>query len=491
MAVTASLLNAFFGTCDCRGFFDCTLPVDSNGGLFLWLALALYTGKALLTMIEHYFMPCLGVFENRSGLSHHMASATLLAAGSTASLLFINFAATLLITSELGVGVIIGSSGFHFLLIIGLVGLTGCEQTEVLKITPFPLLRDFGFYLVAWAELVGFLSDGKVYWYESFFMLFTYLLYCVFMYFNTRIMFKLGVLSQEAVEEALEAASRPAEKDDLVSPAGGEAEASSITPAADSALRHAGGVGDLPPVGTTDAVPPPPLPAPASAPPEATKRDGGAAASPVLVGAGSGAVSLEGEADRKIAVRRAKQSSYLQRHDPLSLCWAASLPLPEMKPWRVLAISLLFISILAYFLVDAAHRSALVLNVSHAALGLLLVAPGASSLALANALEDVHDGAADLYIANGLSESLFGIQVSLGLPWFIYGISGVPVEFRSGSVPFLLGNLIAILVMLILLVVILLIRRWRVTRTESIALLAGYGLFVFGNFIGFCAGAGL
>eukprot|EP00440_Ansanella_granifera_P016474 gb/GFBE01017900.1/.p1 GENE.gb/GFBE01017900.1/~~gb/GFBE01017900.1/.p1 ORF type:complete len:506 (+),score=105.89 gb/GFBE01017900.1/:1-1518(+) len=501
MTANVSLLNAFFGICDCRAFFDCTLPVDSNGGVLLWLALSLYMCKALRTISEDYFLPCLHVFEGRLELSHDVASTTLIAAGTSASLLLSNFVATVLIASELGVGTVIGSCVFQLLVITGVTGYLGCRDVKALTVFRFPLLRDASFYAVALIELVTILLDGKVFWYEALIMLITYAVYCVFMNFNTRIMFRLGVLSKEAVDKAIEEAAKREESDDLIVPASPGAQGS-VDAADDSALR-AGGVGELPPVGTVDEPPPPALPGAAPAgqlppvgtvdvppPPPLPSSEGSGKVEPTVLGdveAAEESLDVADKGDRKI--ERPSSGSLLTTHDPLSLLWAATMPLPELKRWQALVFSLLFVSFLAYVMVDGMTRAAIVLNVSSLAVGLIGVAPAVSSLAVASAMDDVEEGAADLTVANSLSASLFDVLVSLGLPWFLFSLGG-PVEFNAGVLSYIQGNLIALAVMLALFLIILLAQRWRLTQLTSQLFLVAYGIYVFGNFVAMWSGAG-
>lgn len=130
------------------------------------------------------------------------------------------------------------------------------------------------------------------------------------------------------------------------------------------------------------------------------------------------------------------------------------------------------------------------LNISPLLMGLLLVAPGMSSLAVVNAIDDVKDGEADVALANILGSSLFDMLVSLGLPWFFHGWDR-PVEFKTSIQPLTTGNLVMLVTTLVGLLVMLRCQKWSVVWQTSYLLLGCYGVWFLGNFVAMCFGMGL
>jgi len=193
------LLAAIFGKASCKGLFDCTKAIDSYGGIVLWALILAYMVKTIARLADDYFMPSLERMTRKLHMSNDVAGATLLALGSQS----LEFCASLVSASLLvnaggisgGIGVAIGSAVFNVLVVNGIIGIVACgggdesskRKTEI-EIWWYPLVRDFGFDLIALGEIRLFLDDGKVELLEGFLMLLTYLVYCIYMRFNARIM---------------------------------------------------------------------------------------------------------------------------------------------------------------------------------------------------------------------------------------------------------------------------------------------------------------
>mmetsp|Transcript_51098 Transcript_51098/g.91765 ORF Transcript_51098/g.91765 Transcript_51098/m.91765 type:complete len:480 (-) Transcript_51098:112-1551(-) len=476
----ASLLNTFFGPCDCRGFSDCTLPIDSYGGVLLWLGLAMYMCKALRTLAEDYFLPCLHVLEEFFDLSADTASSVLLVPGASAGLLLVNLAATLLVTSELGLGAVIGSLIFQLLVVTGMTGVLSSRDDAEVKIWRYPLLRDTFFYVIAWVELIVFLSDQKVEWFEAMVMVLTYGLYCVFMRFNKRIaasvVLSMGLVS---ADEVAQVKKKKNEDPSPVSPSGDEVHGAR---AADMLAEE-----DRPNSAPADVLRSPGL-GDLDLPPAPTDPDEMA---PSVIGFPNDDFNLTGTSSRERRKEQRKHAvALLQTHDPLALCWVAFMPLPELATLQVFGICFGLIVCLAYLLVDAATRASIILNIAPLLLGLLFVAPGMSSLAVINAIDDVKDGEADVALANILGSSLFDMLVGLGLPWFLHGWVG-DVEFKNSIQPLVMGNLVMLPIIILGFLLMLVAQRWSVKWQTSYALLGCYGIWFIGNFVAMCVGDGL
>lgn len=223
MTMHISLLDSVFGTCACKGLFDCTLSIDRMGGIVLWLAILFYMFKALSVLCDDYLSPALEAIETKflhwigerleargktkeavelmQNRVHDVAGVTLQAFGSSAPEIITTLIATFVLVSEVGVGLVIGSAIFNLLVVNGMLAYVACKH-DGLFIWWYPLLRDGIFYGVAIAELVYFLKDGKVLWWEGAIMVGTYPLYIVYMFFNRKVMNKFDLLSPEDAHRA-------------------------------------------------------------------------------------------------------------------------------------------------------------------------------------------------------------------------------------------------------------------------------------------------
>lgn len=203
----ASLLGFIFGTVTCTKVSVCTSSreefqdFDSYGGILLWFAICIYMFKQLGTICDEYFVPSLEVIVEKLEMSNDVAGATFMAAGSSAPELFTSLVATFFIVNEGGVGTIVGSAIFNILVIVGATGYCACKD-NALDIWWYPLTRDCVFYCISITELMYFLSDDEIMWYESSIMVLTYLSYIAYMWKNPSIVAYFGFgLSEEAEEE--------------------------------------------------------------------------------------------------------------------------------------------------------------------------------------------------------------------------------------------------------------------------------------------------
>jgi len=194
-----SIIAVIAGELSCSAAFDCDLDFDKYGGIVLWILIMLYMFKALGVICDEYFVPSLEVIVEKLQLSNDVAGATFMAAGSSAPELFTNLVATFFIVNEGGVGTIVGSAIFNILVIVGATCYFACKDKK-LKIWWYPLCRDCFFYVVSIIELVVFLADEHVKAWEGIVMICTYVLYCIYMKFNPRIVEALGLVAPLAVD---------------------------------------------------------------------------------------------------------------------------------------------------------------------------------------------------------------------------------------------------------------------------------------------------
>lgn len=152
-----------------------------HGGVVVHILLAIYLVVALVVVCDGYFIPSLKKIIAKLRLDCNVGGTTLMAAGSSAPEFFTSFIGIFITESDIGIGTIVGSAVFNILFIAAVCGLfSGC----VLRLTPWPLIRDCVCYILSIAALVAVLYDQVIYWYEGALLVSMYLLYLVLMYFN-------------------------------------------------------------------------------------------------------------------------------------------------------------------------------------------------------------------------------------------------------------------------------------------------------------------
>lgn len=188
-------------------------PMDIAYLLFLLVAiLFLFCGIAIVC--DDFFTASLEQLSIKFELSEDVAGATFMAAGSSAPELFTSLASVLFEDkcnnrSSVGIGTIVGSAIFNILIIIG---ATAMLTENVLQLSWRPLVRDSCWYGFSILLLIIFVVGdtqkdkitgkevGYVTWWEGMIMWICYLLYILFMKFNTQIM---GESDNTVIEESI------------------------------------------------------------------------------------------------------------------------------------------------------------------------------------------------------------------------------------------------------------------------------------------------
>ncbi len=145
------------------------------------------------------------------------------------------------------------------------------------------------------------------------------------------------------------------------------------------------------------------------------------------------------------------------------------------KYYLVFIISILFIALLSYVLVEVAVASAHILNIPEAIIALTVLAVGTSIPDLFSSIIVAKQGRGDMAVSNAIGSNIFDILVGLGLPFVI-------VMFMSGETIEAGGNLIRSVIILfgsvVLLVVLLLARKWNVGKPTGLVLILVYVAYV-------------
>lgn len=147
--------------------------------------LLLYMFVGIAIVCDEYFVSSLELISDYFKISDDVAGATFMAAGGSAPEFATNLFGTLIFTSDVGFGTIVGSAVFNILFVIGLCAYFSGFPT--LQLTWYPLLRDSSFYILSLVVLVLCVRDLEVQWYDALILIFLYILYVVIMKFDEKI----------------------------------------------------------------------------------------------------------------------------------------------------------------------------------------------------------------------------------------------------------------------------------------------------------------
>lgn len=494
--IAVSLLAAIFGVCRCRDFFDCTLPVDSYGGVFLWLVLMGYMFKTLCTLCDGYFVPSLEAIIDRLNIPDDLASATLIALGSSAPKFFMNVTATFMIVNASGIGAVVGSGIFNILVTIGVTGLIACKNRRP-RVWWYPLLRDGTFLAVSILELVLILQDEAVEWYEGLVMIATYLLYCLVMTLSPHLAERLGIHApvvtltsdfggnvvfggrnnnadtRQELAELTGPTAGPVEITMLEAEPTGEEAGDEEAPAGEEA---AAGV-ELA-VGAEDEMA-------AEAVEEVVESPEAAAAAAAAAADVARFKEAEMAAAEEEAEEEAKRPPGLLDlvRDPLELLLETAMPNAERLCWLLFGLSLLCVAVCAYTAVDSAVRAGEILTVPPAVMGLTFLAVGSSVPDFLDSIAIAKQGEGIMAVANGLGTGVFDILVGLGVPWFLRSAITGRLVFK-GEFFAMKWDIFVLAFALALLITMVVYNRNRITKVVCVVLMGLYAVYCLYLFIG-------
>jgi K+-dependent Na+/Ca+ exchanger-like protein len=148
---------------------------------------------------------------------------------------------------------------------------------------------------------------------------------------------------------------------------------------------------------------------------------------------------------------------------------------PEKSYWRAFAVSIIFIAILSYLLVEYAILFADALSIPPVIVALTILAAGTSVPDLFASIVVARQGRGDMAVANAVGSNVFDILIGLGLPWMMVllvegGTIAVGTADLFTSTLLLLGT--------VLLLFVFLTTGHRLSRLEGAILIAVYAAYV-------------
>lgn len=157
--------------------------------------------------------------------------------------------------------------------------------------------------------------------------------------------------------------------------------------------------------------------------------------------------------------------------------WLVRMTFPSQKRYILtFAVSIFWITVLSWGLVESAVISANILGIPSVIIGLTVLAAGTSIPDLLSSIIVAKKGQTGMAISNGIGSNIFDILFCLGFPWLVAYIFwgqkiSVATENLYSSVVLLFATVVAILFLFI-------IRKWRIGRNSGYFLIILYLIYL-------------
>lgn len=153
------------------------------------------------------------------------------------------------------------------------------------------------------------------------------------------------------------------------------------------------------------------------------------------------------------------------------------LTYPKIKfHWAVFAISIAWISLLSWVLVESAIHVSHALNIPEAIIALTVLAIGTSIPDLISSYLVAKDGKGGMAISNAIGSNIFDMLVGLGLPWLmVMLLYDSPIEVVSEN---LFVSIILLFSSVVLVFLMLAYRRWIIRKQTGIILIGIYVVYL-------------
>jgi K+-dependent Na+/Ca+ exchanger-like protein len=140
--------------------------------------------------------------------------------------------------------------------------------------------------------------------------------------------------------------------------------------------------------------------------------------------------------------------------------------------WPAFVISIIWISLLSWLLVESAIHISHTLQIPEAIIALTILAAGTSVPDLISSYLVAKDGKGGMAISNAIGSNIFDILIGLGLPWlFAILIFNEKVEVSKEN---LISSLVLLFGSVIVVLFIMALRRWKIRRQTGILLILIY-----------------
>ncbi|XP_078737113.1 sodium/potassium/calcium exchanger 5 isoform X1 [Lampetra fluviatilis] len=446
------------------GFF--TPEEQREGGVLIYIIIALYLLLAIAIVCDYYFLPSLELISDRLGLTLDVAGATFMAAGSSAPEMVTAFLGVFVTKGDIGVSTIVGSAVYNLL---GICAICCLLSPSASPLSHWPLLRDSLAYAVSVAVLIGCIHDGKVHWYEALSLVSVYAIYVVALHFDARLRraFTRVCLCLRPVGGQRGHRHQP----------GHDPETQPLVGVDAAGEERSGGTSRRSSTGVNDF-----LHGRARSDSGVILKDGSDYSQLTL--SLHGLTSLEDEEPMGLL--------HVPQGDGRRVLWALSLPVllllaltvPDCRARRMrrfypvtFFMAAVWISALTYLLVWMVTVTGETLGIPDTVMGLTLLAIGTSLPDTITSLLVAREGKADMAMSNIVGSNVFDM-LCLGLPWLLRTAFVSPSGPAHVSSAGLVYSASSLLISLALLLACVHAARWHLSRPLGAACLAAYLVFV-------------
>lgn len=157
--------------------------------------------------------------------------------------------------------------------------------------------------------------------------------------------------------------------------------------------------------------------------------------------------------------------------------WLVKITFPKSNKYILsFFISIAWITLLSWVLVESAVVSANILGIPSVIIGLTILAAGTSIPDLLSSIIVAKKGQTGMAISNGIGSNIFDILFALGVPWLIAYV------FLGQKITVVTDNLTSSVILLFATVVVMLflfiIRKWRIGKYSGYFLIALYLIYL-------------
>ena len=139
-------------------------------------------------------------------------------------------------------------------------------------------------------------------------------------------------------------------------------------------------------------------------------------------------------------------------------------------------ISILFIALLSFGLVESAKEIALITGIPKVIIALVILAAGTSVSDLISSVIAAKKGYGGMAVSNAIGSNVFDILIGLGLPWFlIFIINGAEVQVQNDD---LYSSIILLLASVLLVFFVFFFQKWKVGKKSGYFLIGFYCLYL-------------
>uniref|UniRef100_A0A672J3K4 Sodium/potassium/calcium exchanger 1 n=1 Tax=Salarias fasciatus TaxID=181472 RepID=A0A672J3K4_SALFA len=186
-----------------------SLEQRRRGWVILHIVGMLYLFLALVVVCKEFFVPAVEVIADRLAISDDVAGATVMAAGRSIPRFFAFLIGIVVAHSKVGIGTIVGPAVYNILFVIGMCALF---SREALHLTCRPFFRDMTFYIFLLTLIMLCFLDDVIMWWESLILVAGYTVYIILIRFDAQLervvkLFKHKNIAKFTAVEELETVS--------------------------------------------------------------------------------------------------------------------------------------------------------------------------------------------------------------------------------------------------------------------------------------------